>query len=203
MPVIWQNCQPMALTATKTPVARRLEAALTAREVSGTWLEKTGAIGKGYSSYILSGSRRYLRPDTIQAIADALRISSVWLESGEGPMFLPGQREDWPPPGFEKRRRATKTRSHAAPSPMPELEEDPYVNRRAFRQTTEFLDAPREVQDWLVGIDRDEGDLPIRGWIEVLELGMKLRALGALHSRGAAPPTIPGDQSEAPRQPDT
>ena len=162
-------------TKLPTPLARRLWTALQVRGVNGHALEKVKALPIGYASLILNGKRRQIRTKMAQAIAAALNVSSLWLEAGEGPMFLEGQENERP--ALPRPQRARGPRVIA-------IEDDPYENRRAFRHSRDFREAPGEVQEWLMSIHRDGGDASMMGWAEALEMGKRLHAAGMLKTRG-------------------
>jgi len=49
-------------------------------------LEQAAGLPRGYASRILSGKRRYLRPEQLQRLAEGLRVDYTWLATGEGEM---------------------------------------------------------------------------------------------------------------------
>lgn len=108
----WQTCQVAAHRAldlllpsgrdcaqVKT-LAERVAAAMEARGFNQVDLEQAAGLPRGYASRILSGKRRYLRPEQLQRLAEGLAVNYQWLATGEGDMA--GTPDAPPPPTPER-----------------------------------------------------------------------------------------------------
>jgi transcriptional regulator with XRE-family HTH domain len=74
------------IPGTEASIGERLGYALRYRNVSQTGLEKVAKLSKGYVSRMLHGERMRFSPDILARTAAALRISVLWLATGQGVM---------------------------------------------------------------------------------------------------------------------